>query len=309
MDYRDDLSEHTDLLEETLRKNCLDPIHEKVSDWWCGHEVTGSYIDEIQKELTKEDYELNEDDVDELRDWLHDNDTSDPVSDLLKNTGKISMFYSLGLEVEGWHSGFMCAPYRNSSYAQEAYKIRRILGVKKDTKEAELIDSIVRNASYGGELRIYFSLDLEEAISGEPDKDFKQVQFKGRYVVAVYNSSEGSGDFEYMELDRTFPFTRDNLFTSVSDRYSLENCFGMCGDWLDKIGEPMMSIHPLKKKSTINKSENAARLAKEIEYNRVFKAGGCSAGDMDIRRHRDVYYDNNFPCGNHCPHCRTFWID
>ena len=41
----------------------------------------------------------------------------------------------------------------------------------------------------------------------------------------------------------------------------------------------------------------------------VFKTGGCTAGDMDMNRHRNTYYLNEFPCGTHCPHCHTFWID
>ena len=310
VDYRDDLSEHSDLLEETLRKNSLDPICEKVSDWLAEDSITDGYIDEIRTAMEDEGYELTDDDEEEIRDWLYEKDTSDPVSDLLKNTGKLSMFYSLGLEVEGWsEAGFFSPSMRYSSEAQEAYKVRRILGIKKDTKEAKFIDSIVANASYGGELRIYFNLDLEEALSGEVEKDFKQIQFNGKYAVAVYNNGVGSGDFEYMELNKTFPFIRDNLYTSDADKYSIERCFGMCGDWLDKTATPMMSIEPLKKKAKIKKSENTARIAQENKYKQIFNAGGCTKGDMDYTRHRDVYYKNEIPCGSHCPHCGTFWID
>jgi hypothetical protein len=45
------------------------------------------------------------------------------------------------------------------------------------------------------------------------------------------------------------------------------------------------------------------------KYVKRFKEGKCSAGDMNITRHRDVFYRNDFPCGNKCPHCGTFWID
>ena len=145
-------------------------------------------------------------------------------------------------------------------------------------------------------------------ITENQEVDFKQIQFKGKYAVAVYSSC-GSGDFEYLELDKTFPFTRDNLFTSDAEKYSLESCFGMCGDWLDDTATPFMSVEPLKKKTKIKKSGNIALFAQEAEYKRVFNAGGCSLGDMDIRRHRGVYYKNEIPCGSHCPHCGTFWVD
>lgn len=33
----------------------------------------------------------------------------------------------------------------------------------------------------------------------------------------------------------------------------------------------------------------------------------------DLDEHEDIQQkclqDNNFPCGNHCPHCGTFWVD
>lgn len=307
VDYRDDLSEHKELLQESLSSNSLNPIHEKVWEWWDYPE--GEYLKEIRQKMEADDLEeLYEENEDEIRDWLCEKDTSTPVEDLLGNTGDISMFYSLGLEIDGWHTAFMCAPWRDGSYAQDAYKIRRKLGIEKGTPEAKLIDSIVRNSS-GGELQIYFANELTSVLSDDPDKDFQQIHFKGKFAVAVYDGTQGGGDFEYINIDKTFPFTRDNLYTSDADKYSLENCFGMCGDWLDKSASPIFSIKKPKRTSKLAKSKNAERMAREVEYNKVFKAGGCTFGDMDYKRHRDVYYDNNVPCGSHCPHCGTFWID
>lgn len=308
VDYRDNLCDSKELLQESLAANSLDSIHEKVWDWWDYPE--GCYLDEIRKKMEQDGAnELYEENEEEIRDWLSANDTSTPVEDLLGNTGKISMFYSLGLEIDGWQSGFMCNPWRGSSYAQDAYKIRRVLGIAKDTPEAALIDSIVKNASGGGELRIYFSNELTDVLSDDPENDFKQIHFKGEFAVALYNAGEGSGDFEYITLDRTFPFKRSNLYTSESEKYHLENCFGMCSDWLDKHSGPTFSMELPKRGRQIKESKNAARNAQDTDYKRIFKAGGCSAGDMDYTRHRGVYYDNNVPCGSRCPHCGTFWID
>lgn len=308
VDYNDNLNNSKELLQESLSANSLDAIHEKVWDWWDYPE--GEYMDEILKKMKADNTEdLFEEHEDEIRDWLHENDTSTPVDDLLRNTGTISMFYSLGLELDGWSSGFMCNPWRSSSYAQDAYKVRRILGIAKETKEAELIDRIVKQASGGGELRIYFANNLPAVLSDNPEEDFKQIHFKGEFAVAIYNAGEGSGDFEYLNLDKSFPFKRSNLYTSESEKYHLENCFGMCSDWLDKQPTPTFSMEAPKRGLKIKESKNAARNAQDVEYKRIFKSGGCSAGDMDYTRHRDVYYDNNFPCGSRCPHCGTFWID
>lgn len=308
VDYRDDLSNQKELIQKSLGSNSLTPIYDKVWEWWDYPE--GEYLKEIREKMEQDGLEDKfEEHEDEIRDWLCENDKSTPVEDLLRNTGEISMFYSLGFEIDGWHSAFMCNPWRDGSYAMDAYKIRRILGIKKGTPEADQIDSIVQNANGGGELRLYFNNDLRSVLSDDTEKDFKQISFKGEFAVAIYNAKEGCGDFEYMKIDKTFPFVRDNLYTSESDKYSLENCFGMCSDWLDQYSAPTFSIEPVKNSRTIRKSHNAERIAQETELNRIFKAGGCTLGDMDYKRHRDVYYDNNVPCGSHCPHCGTFWID
>lgn len=308
VDYRDNLCESKDLLEKTVSSNSLDSINEKIWEWWDYPE--GEYLKEIRQKMEQDGIEeLYEENEEEIRVWLYENDKSTPVEDLLRNTGDISMFYSLGLEIGGWHTAFMCDPWRDGSYTMDAYRIRQKLGIKKGTPEADKIDSIIRNASGGGELRLYFNNALTAVLSSDPENDFMQIHFKGEFAVAVYNAGEGSGDFEYLKIDKSFPFVRENLYTSESDKYNLENCFGMCGDWLDKSDSPAFSMDKPRKSQTIAKSKNADRIIKEAELDRVFKAGGCTYGDMDYNRHRGVYYDNNVPCGSHCPRCGTFWID
>ena len=62
-------------------------------------------------------------------------------------------------------------------------------------------------------------------------------------------------------------------------------------------------------RGVLKESKNVARMKREAELNKVFREGGCTRGDMDMSRHRDVTYVNEIPCGWHCPHCGTFWID
>ena len=37
--------------------------------------------------------------------------------------------------------------------------------------------------------------------------------------------------------------------------------------------------------------------------------GKCTFGDMNMKRHKDTPYRNDYPCGNKCSICNTFWID
>ena len=315
VDYRDNLRDNTDLLQSCITKNNLYPLSENVFDFWDYPECY--YYEEIRKAMREDGIEDLFDELrDEIDEYLYEHDDSDPVRDLLRNTGDVTCFYDLGVEVDcGWHEAVFCTPWRNETVASCAYKVRRKLGIQKGTPEAKQIYNICANATCGGTLRLYFKADVESLISGdnylnaEDKQDFQQIRFKGKVAVAVYNPNQGAGDFDYIDIDCTLPFLRDNLAISKVDKYHLEDCFGMCGDWLNKCVTPILSVEPLKKKKTLKKSKISEDRKREAEYDAVFKAGGCTPGDMDITRHRDVYYDNTFPCGMRCPHCGTFWVD
>ena len=227
------------------------------------------------------------------------------------------MFYSLGIDVDGWHEEFMCPPWRGESEEDATCRINDILGIAADSNDMETLETIVAQASYGGELRIYFNASIDEVVSGGEDKrfwdgkskdDFKSIRFKGKFAVGVINTYNGSGDFDYLTLDLTLPFMRENLFISKMEKYSLESIFGMISNWCSS-DSPALMYDEIEAKVAIEPSKNAAAIAQDQEYERVFKSGGCTYGDMDYRRHRDVKYINEVPCGSKCPHCGTFWVD
>lgn len=308
IDYRDDLSAQPKLLNECIAKNNFYPISEKLDEWWDFPEKY--YLDEIRKEMINDDMEEEFDEhYDEIRDWLWEHDESDPVHDLIRNTSTLACYYDLGYDADGWHEAFLCNPWRNTSEAQEVANIRRKLGIKKGSKQDKQLESIVANACYGGNLRIYFTLDLENLVNcKEPKDDFKTIIFKGTFAVGIIDTVQGSGDFENIEIDCKFPFKRENIIVSACDHYSLEGIFGMYSDFTRNLDEPEFSYKNETRKR-VRVSTAAAQLALQAEYDRVFKAGGCTCGDTDFKRHRDVYYKNEIPCGWHCPHCGQFWID
>ena len=313
-DYRDSLGGHEDLLQKCISNNSMYPLSETIFDWWDYPE--GIYLDEIRGKMEADDLEdVYEECEEEIKEWLWNHDKSTPIEDLLRNTSSLNAYYSLGVEVDGWHEAFMCQPWCDETDAQKAYKIRSALGIKKGTPEADKIMNIVLNANYGGNVRIYFEMQkFQNYISGNEydeasnKQDFKSIQFKGGFMVAVWNPCEGAGYFKKIELNLNVPFIRDNLFISGMDKYSIERSCGMCSDWLSKTDEPTCLLTKAKNKKKVARSANADNLKREAELTKIFKAGGCTAGDMDMSRHRDVYYDNNVPCGHHCPHCGTFWI-
>ena len=320
IDYRDTLNDgsHAELLQMCIEQNSLQPLDEMIYDWF--ETSKQEYMEEIREAMKADGLEeLYKEYEDDICDWLYENDKSTPVENLISNTGEITFFYSLGLNVDGWHrGGFFCNPYRGESEKMAVYRIARKLGIKKGTGNYERIRELVSEAGCGGELRIYFETSVDELISGAEEnqlhwtnedgkKDFKSMRFNGEVKLALYNPGEGSGWETTISLYKTIPFKRENLFVSETEKWDLESTFGMCSDWLRDKDTPEMLYKSCK--GAISKSKNVERMKREAELNKVFREGGCTRGDMDMSRHRDVTYVNEIPCGWHCPHCGTFWID
>lgn len=310
VNYDDDLKGQLQLLQECISKNNFYPLSEKVYDFWDFSE--SEYLSEIEREMAADnlegEYRKHEDDIIEA---IREADESDPIKDLLGNTGKVSMFYSVAECDCRWVEMPFIEPNMVECPDVTAKKVCKLLKIAEGSEQAQKVFSVCENASYGGELRIYFEANIEDMIAGDPygenKQDWKVIQFAGAFAVAVYNSNDGAGDFEYIDLEVELPFIRENLKVSETEKYSLENCFGMCSDWLDATDMPMFSFNepqgdcPQIKRSLINECEK--------HFEEVFKNGGCSADDANYSRHRDVYYRNDFPCGNICPHCGRVWYD
>jgi hypothetical protein len=309
VDYQDSLDNNMDLVQKCVAKNNLIPLEERIYDWWDFPE--GEYLNEIRKKMAEDELEdLFDENEDDIRQYIWDHDESTPVKDLLRNTDQVTCFYSFGKDVCG-HVDDWFGSYRGESEEVTAYKIRRFLGIQKGSKEDAKIHDLVAQAYSGGDLRVYFNADIEDLISGDSyceakDKqDFRSIKLDGIVSIGVIDTRNGSGDFQEIEVHKSFPFNRNNLFISSIEHWGLEEIFG--GDVIDTENVTLDMKSARGKKAKTSKAK--ARMEQEEKYKETFRAGGCTHGDMDMRRHRDVYYDNNFPCGHHCPHCGTFWVD
>jgi hypothetical protein len=179
------------------------------------------------------------------------------------------------------------------------------LGILSTTAYDLAIEIMIRQATYGGQLLIYFNLDLKTFL--EPNDKWETIVFKNAQI-GIINHCNGSGDIleadiqEYIKL----PYNSENVFLEKSIKYNWTyEIAGMCRDWCDST---QVSFTEEKIGEIVSSSTNKL-LDEEANYNKTFKEGGCTFGDMDIRRHRKVDYINNYPCGNKCQDCGTFWID
>lgn len=314
VDYRDSLDNNLKEIQDCIANNNWDLITEHFDDWF--HEGVLASEKEYKKTLrnTIETYyglskdlakQWIEDNVYVINDTIHERCNEDTIGDLLCNTNKESIYYDTGYEVEedSWN-------WSEKRVMQEVRAIKRILKIKpSNTVNDDRISIMVSQASYGGQLVIYFRVPFTDLIT-DVEADFNTIIFKDA-TIAIINTGNGSGDSTHLEqVEFTLPFNRKNLFIDRLDNYSFvyEVC-GMCSDWCDGT-DVTFSFNKMKgRKVKIEDSDTAKKREADAEKDRNYRAGNCTAGDMNISRHRDTYYRNDYPCGTKCPHCETFWID
>ena len=312
IDYRESLSGHIDSLQECLSENCWDKLYEELDDYLCESQQAGlaSYKSDLKQDLmfkfnVDEDraYELvYETFGDEIDDFLVQKDSSDAIRDLLKNTRKFSFFIDTGLEIEygSWR-------WTGSEQTGWLKKVKRRLNMESNRWDDD-IRRMLSGASYGGRLVVFFYGSVEDLITDEAGKDWKSVVFTNP-VVAIINTDCGSGDHIYLTgYSFTAAFNRKNLFIDLYFKYNYTKAVcGMINDWCRDSIVKFSFVSTRRRKSAPSPLASNERQDRELTL--IYRQGKCTSGDMDIKRHRDVYYINDFPCGSVCPHCGTFWID
>lgn len=306
VDYCDSLDGHEKLQEQCIRQNSFLPLDMQTQEWYFEQEIEilHEYLTEIKGKMLSdgnaEEYVKHEEDIKQL---LYERNDTDPSDDLISNSSVTNLFYSLGVEIAGYAEGSSTC---EESHAMSCYKIRRALKLKKGQFE-EQINELVDNATYGGELRIYFNAMFNRLVTGDNGNDFKAIHFHGDVIVAIADSHNGSGYHVEIPLDITLPFRRENLFVDSQVHYSYANeICGMVNSWCNST-KWKTGMEPIR--ASIGKSLMTQHQKQEARYEKAFREGRCTFGDMNYKRHRDMYYIDSFPCGNKCPHCGTFWID
>ena len=314
VDYRDSLDEHTDILNEVVRSGNFNNIYENIWDWYseAEHDGINCVMDEAINDIANnldcdEDIvrEFIEENEDELRDLIYNRQDDDTVGDLLRNTNKQIMFYDTGHYVsEGsWD-------WNEKEIKQELKEIKKAVKIKlNNTDYDDDLSMMIRQASYGGSLVIHFRVDIEDVICKElKHDDFNSITFDD-FTIAIIDTCNGSGDnTELPNHSITLEFDRNNLFLekSIKYNYSYSVC-GMCEDWCDNT---VVDLSTLKRGKKIQLNNSIANeVNRNTEANKIYKDGKCTIGDMDISRHRNTTYTNNYPCGTKCKDCGTFWID
>jgi hypothetical protein len=312
VDYNENLSRNIDSLQVCISENSWDKLCEELDEYLCESQQANldSYKNELKNDII---FKFNVDDEEaydlvcnkyrnEIEDTLYERDSSNAVKDLLRNTNKFSCFIDMGLHIEegSWQ-------WERSEQTHRLKKIKRKLNIESNKWDND-IRLMLSQASYGGQLVIYFYESVENLVTDDAKKNWKSVIFTNP-AIAIINTAEGSGDHTHLQGHKfTISFNRKNLFIDRYFKYNYVSAVcGMSQDWCEKAVVKFSFDSIRGRKSVL--SPLAAEALKDREYDLIYKQGKCTFGDMDSRRHRDVYYRNDYPCGNKCPHCGTFWID
>jgi hypothetical protein len=311
VDYRDNLNGQVDLLQSCITDNSLDKVAEFVYDAFIDSEedAMGQYMQRLRDDVVGSfDLDKNEADrlvfetyEDEIRDMLYNKNNSDPVKDLMRNTDAFSIFLDTGLEIDtgSWQ-------WTKKEQTSWLNKIKRKFKINT-TQWDKNIRMMLSQASYGGQLVVYFYETADSLITGT-DKEWKSVSFTNP-AIAIINTCNGSGNHTHLK-GHTFslPFVRENIFIDKYFKYNyVSRVCDMSQDWCED-SQASFSIEKIRgKKSAVSPLVEQALEDRKFAEN--YRKGSCSFYDSDITRHRDVYYRNDYPCGDICPHCGRVWVD
>lgn len=309
VDRGDSFDDQAKLLQKCITEGDIEHLLMQVDEWY----IDDHYgFDEVVKQLKSDMESLVDEDTgetvddlydqyeDHIRDAIWGRDDSDTITDLFRNTSKFIMFYDTGHEVESSY------PMSEAKCRLERYKIKKLLSINTSDYD-NLIDQMLWQASYGGQLHIYFRDAIDDYL--EIDEKIKSIKFRGEVHIGCVNSGNGSGDITSFKMDFKLPFNRNNLWIDEVTSYNWSvDIAGMCHDWCDSTIVEL--LEEVISDAVIEDSPMARHMSKEAEYDRVYRGGGCTAGDTNYSRHRNTtYYNQPGYCRNECTKCGTVWID
>lgn len=289
IDYRD-CFENMTKLQDVLKTGGDADI-----DWQADaqYETVGEVIKNYQKEIKAD--EISDDVQEAMRDWMFEHDTSNPIKQLLKNTND-QLFYIDTLD-----------------YSEEDKKNWMRLKNKygKTDEQKKEINDVINEQFYGSPVSFYFHtnpLDVYEAIHNNKDK---YILIDGAYFSTIdrMQGSNWLGEKGIFKIAIEKQLFIENFYVdSAKDNgYGWGNIAGQTG--YDKAG--IFTLNTVKKGYQKIKTETTeAQKREKMLQDNWDKTHKCIRGDMNWNRHTgEKPYKNEYPCGNTCEACGTFWID
>lgn len=236
-DYRDNLDENMEEIQECIRKQKWYSLYENIDEWVSEsamHALDYVYNDLKHSIACEYDIELDEAEEvldtywDNIRDEIYDRDDSTPIDDLLRNTRDVVMFYDTGIEI---YNGCLSPQKDVEDMVKE---IKKALKIKiSDKTYDDKINMMVRQGDCG-RLVIYFNADIKDMMNLK-DKDV--VTFSNPSI-ALADTWNGAGDdCELSGHKFTIPFDLQQFYIDKLIRYNYTyTVCGMNSNWCDQTG-------------------------------------------------------------------------
>lgn len=297
VDYRDCISD-TGTLQKMVKENTL-YIDDMMIDGWYGDSVYDGAIEVMVDLFTEDEMEQLENDSnlkDDIRFYIQEHDTSDPVKDLLRNTGIQPWYYSLNLTYDGYD---YTTHEERMALVQTTAKVLNL----PIEKVLDTMAIVMDNAYDGGDICLLFACDVQDLIC----EDTNTIIFNQGAELCVMNRGNGSGHSEPLKIEIVLPLNRNNLYHDIADAgYSFTK--DVCGLVLSGIEYPI-SLERRETMAMIGTNEALQEREEAYKkYDELIKEGKCSPSDPRYNSH-DTEYINQYPCGNKCKRCSKFFID
>jgi len=308
IDRGDSMDENTDGLASMLREGGLYDTH---SDWIADAQYEGAQyiVEEYEKTLEdREDDEDREDENRDMREWLYEMDTSTPEMDLLRNTSNKLFFINTPDGFEKHSHLNEDGNYCDGNNAKTL--IKKYARTGEQTKE---IQDTCDESFYDAPASFYFSADPSDVyrgLWGEGNEGAKYIQIDGAYFGTVDRSC-GSN---WLGQNNCFKIVipRECFLANVYMDEEKGTGYGW-GDIAGRSGYDEAGICAVNTKKhgylKIEGTTSPAQLREKALADKWSREKVCTAGDMNINRHKEKPYSNVYPCGNRCTACGTFWID
>ena len=296
IDYRDQFEDMTKL--QAVLKDGGDDVFEGNDD--------GSYesIMEVLKNYKESEGadEISDEVEDAMREWLYEHDTSDAVRQLLKNTGaKLCYIETPDYAEQNAAINTGCDP-------ADARRIIRKYG--KTAEQKKEVARVLGEQFYGAPVSFYFYADVEDLYNVLQREQSKYIEVIGAYIGTVdrVQGSNWLGDNALFTISVDRKRFMDSFYLDQADGngYGWERICGGSSyedcqvNGMDKVRAGSIRI----KAETSEAQKREQKLAAHWK-----KTGECTAGDMNTSRHASAPYRNDYPAGNKCEKCGTFWID
>ena len=306
VDYRESLDNHLSEIQEEINNPFSGHLDDVINDWTT-FESEDEYIKELKRDINI-GYNFSEKTIeraikkfdDEIREHLRYADNSNPIGELLSNTNSEACFYDFNV----WIGDY------TTNLKERIRELKKCLKIPiKDKRYDKQLTELTENASYGGNLVIYFNPDDWTDFAERDVEKENAIRFYGNVEIAIIHTGNGSGHNVTLPNFETGKLKLNNYKIKIDRIIKYSYVHEVCGMFSDFCSGTNYELTRMRKYIPDDETEIDAHMREERKYDKTFKSGKCTFGDMDIKRHRDTYYINDFPCGIKCPHCNTFFIN